>query len=60
MDEALAFSQINNDPTALTVHMQKFKAAMANPVYKSEMNKQTELLNQHLHYLIAHLQPLHH
>lgn len=48
MDEALAFSQINNDPTALTVHMQKFKAAMANPVYKSEMNNYFENIDEDL------------
>ena len=38
MDEAVSFSQINTDPTALAVHMQKIKTTMGNPALKAQMN----------------------
>jgi hypothetical protein len=38
MDEAVAFSQINNDPSALVLHMQKIKITMGNPALKEKMD----------------------
>lgn len=38
MDEAVSFSQINSDPTALAVHMQKIKTTMGNPALKAQMD----------------------
>lgn len=38
MDEAVSFSQINTDPTALAVHMQKIKTTMGNPALKAQMD----------------------
>lgn len=38
MDEAVAFGQINNDPSALVLHIQKLKEFMTDPALKSKMN----------------------
>lgn len=38
MDEAVSFSQMNPDPTALAVHMQKIKTTMGNPALKAQMD----------------------
>lgn len=38
MDEAVAFGQINNDPSALVLHMQKIKMTMGNPALKEKMD----------------------
>jgi len=38
MDEAVSFSQMNTDPTALAVHMQKIKTTMGNPALKAQMD----------------------
>ncbi len=38
MDEAVSFSQMNPDPTALAVHMQKIKTTMGNPALKEKMD----------------------
>ncbi len=37
MDEAVSFSQMNPDPTALAVHMQKIKMTMGNSALKEKM-----------------------